>query len=94
MESIGRDPMLFALSRTAPPATRPPPRWANLRDYIEPVNQAERTVLLRHVIGRNQLCGRIESVRISGLMAGVVISIGDQQITRAAKAGTGAFRAD
>jgi hypothetical protein len=92
MESIGRDPMLFALSRTAPPATR----LAGLTygTIIEPVNQAERTVLLRRVIGRNQLCGRIESVRISGLMAGGMISIGDQQITRAAKAGTGAFRAD
>jgi molybdopterin-binding protein len=33
------------------------------------------------VSGRNQLVGRIESVRISGLMAEVVISIGGQQIT-------------
>jgi len=31
--------------------------------------------------GRNQLVGRIESVRVSGLMAEVVISIGEQQIT-------------
>jgi molybdopterin-binding protein len=36
---------------------------------------------MRRVSGRNQLIGRIESVRISGLMAEVVISIGHQQIT-------------
>jgi molybdopterin-binding protein len=35
----------------------------------------------RRVSGRNQLVGRIEGVRISGLMAEVKISIGDQQIT-------------
>jgi len=31
--------------------------------------------------GRNQLVGRIERVQISGLMAEVIISIGEQQIT-------------
>jgi len=41
----------------------------------------ERSLVLRRVSGRNQLVGRIESVRISGLMAEVKISIGDQQIT-------------
>src|SRR5215468_5408505 len=41
----------------------------------------ERTVLMRRLSGRNQLVGRIESVRMSGLMAEVVISIGEQQIT-------------
>ena len=41
----------------------------------------ERDLLMRRVSGRNQLVGRIESVRISGLMAEVVISIGEQQIT-------------
>jgi molybdopterin-binding protein len=37
--------------------------------------------VLRRVSGRNQLVGRIESVRISGLMAEVRVSIGGQQIT-------------
>jgi molybdopterin-binding protein len=37
--------------------------------------------VLRGVSGRNQLVGRIESVRISGLMAEIAISIGGQQIT-------------
>jgi len=36
---------------------------------------------MRRLSGRNQLVGRIESVQISGLMAEVVISIGEQQIT-------------
>ncbi len=41
----------------------------------------ERQDLIRQVSGRNQLVGRIESVRISGLMAEVMISIGGQIIT-------------
>jgi molybdopterin-binding protein len=43
--------------------------------------EKERAQVIRHVSGRNQLVGRIESVRISGLMAEVEISIGGQQIT-------------
>ena len=41
----------------------------------------ERRLIARRVSGRNQLVGRIERVRISGLMAEVVLSIGDQRIT-------------
>ncbi len=41
----------------------------------------ERREVARRVSGRNQLVGRIDSVRISGLMAEVKISIGEQQIT-------------
>jgi molybdopterin-binding protein len=41
----------------------------------------ERKQALRRVSGRNQLVGRIDRVRISGLMAEVKISIGEQQIT-------------
>jgi molybdopterin-binding protein len=41
----------------------------------------ERQAELHRVSGRNQLIGRIVSVRVSGLMAEVKISIGDQQIT-------------
>jgi len=41
----------------------------------------ERNLVMRRVSGRNQLVGRIDGVRISGLMAEVKISIGDQQIT-------------
>src|SRR5215468_10766394 len=41
----------------------------------------ERVLVMRRLSGRNQLVGRIESVQISGLMAEVVVSIGEQQIT-------------
>lgn len=41
----------------------------------------ERDDIIRRVSGRNQLVGRIEEVRISGLMAEVTLSIGGQQIT-------------
>jgi molybdopterin-binding protein len=41
----------------------------------------ERALVSRQVSGRNQLVGRIDGVRISGLMAEVKLSIGDQQIT-------------
>src|SRR5215468_697525 len=37
----------------------------------------ERILSMRRLSGRNQLVGRIEGVRVSGLMAEVVISIGD-----------------
>ncbi len=43
--------------------------------------EKERKLVIRRVSGRNQLVGRIDSVRISGLMAEVKISIGGQQIT-------------
>ena len=42
--------------------------------------EKERKQVMRRVSGRNQLVGRIDSVRISGLMAEVAISIGGQQI--------------
>jgi len=43
--------------------------------------EKEREQVIRRVSGRNQLVGRIDAVRISGLMAEVKISIGGQQIT-------------
>ena len=43
--------------------------------------EKERALVIRRVSGRNQLVGRIDAVRISGLMAEVQISIGGQQIT-------------
>jgi len=43
--------------------------------------ETERKQVVRRVSGRNQLVGRIDSVRVSGLMAEVKISIGGQQIT-------------
>ncbi|MCU1299699.1 MAG: transporter solute-binding protein [Acidobacteriaceae bacterium] len=42
--------------------------------------EKERKQVVRRVSGRNQLVGRIDDVRISGLIAEVVLSIGGQQI--------------
>src|SRR5580692_4526212 len=50
--------------------------------------EKEREQVVRRVSGRNQLVGRIDSVRISGLMAEVRISIGGQQITSIITAGS------
>ena len=50
--------------------------------------EKERKQVIRRVSGRNQLVGRIDTVRISGLMAEVRISIGDQQITSIITAGS------
>lgn len=44
-------------------------------------SERDRHDVVRRVSGRNQLVGRIDSVRMSGLMAEVKISIGGQQIT-------------
>ena len=51
-------------------------------------NEAVRQDVLRRISGRNQLVGRIEEVRISGLMAEVKISIGGQRITSIITAGS------
>jgi molybdopterin-binding protein len=42
--------------------------------------EKDRELVIRRVSGRNQLVGRIDAVRISGLMAEVEISIGGQRI--------------
>jgi molybdopterin-binding protein len=43
--------------------------------------EKQRKEVIRRCSGRNQLVGRIDAVRISGLMAEIAISIGGQQIT-------------
>lgn len=50
--------------------------------------EKERKLVIRRVSGRNQLVGRIDAVRISGLMAEVKISIGGQQIVSIITAGS------
>jgi len=42
--------------------------------------EQERKGKMRRVSGRNQLVGRIDSVQVSGLMAEISLSIGNQQI--------------
>ena len=42
---------------------------------------AKRRKTFRRISGRNQLVGRITDIKISGLMAQVTLSIGEQHIT-------------
>ncbi len=41
----------------------------------------QRRRTFRRISGRNQLIGRVTDIRISGLLAQVTLSIGEQQIT-------------
>ncbi len=43
--------------------------------------EAESRARFRRVSGRNQLVGKVADVQVDGLMAKVVVSIGNQQIT-------------
>ncbi len=47
----------------------------------ERVGPQKRRLNFRRMSGRNQLVGRIVSVKVDGLMAQVTLSIGDQRIT-------------
>ncbi len=42
---------------------------------------AKRRKTFRRISGRNQLVGRITGIKVSGLLAQVTLSIGEQQIT-------------
>ncbi len=48
-------------------------------DQLKPV--ADSRMRFRRVSGRNQLAGKVVSLRIEGLMAEVVLAMGDAQIT-------------
>ena len=57
---------------------------ASLRPYITADRQKPESrsrERYRRVSGRNQLAGKVLSVRVEGLLAEVVLSIGDAQIT-------------
>jgi molybdopterin-binding protein len=48
------------------------------KDSLKPANESRER--FRRVSGRNQLVGKVVSVRIEGLLAQVVLAVGDQQI--------------
>lgn len=50
-------------------------------DAYLPRQRKAKNATLRTVSGRNQLMGRVVEVRVDGLMAKVVLSIGEQRIT-------------
>jgi molybdopterin-binding protein len=54
---------------------------APLLNSATPEGRVESRERFRNVSGRNQLVGQIVEVKISGLLAKVVLAIGDQQIT-------------
>lgn len=57
---------------------------ANLRPFLEADGQrpdTESRKRYRRVSGRNQLAGKVVSIRIEGLLAEVILSIGDAHIT-------------
>ncbi len=57
---------------------------ASLRPFLEKDaarSETESRARYRRVSGRNQLAGRVVSVRTEGLLAEVVLAIGDAQVT-------------
>lgn len=54
---------------------------SELDAYLPRQRKAGKNATLRVVSGRNQLMGRVVDVRIDGLMAKVVLSIGEQRVT-------------
>lgn len=56
---------------------------ASLRPFLENVSrsQTESRARYRRVSGRNQLAGKVVGIRIAGLLAEVVLAIGDAQVT-------------
>ncbi len=57
---------------------------ASLRPFLEEDatrSETDSRARYRRVSGRNQLAGKVVSVRIEGLLAEVVLAIGDAQIT-------------
>lgn len=52
-----------------------------LDQYLPRQRKKNKNLTLRMVSGRNQLVGRVAEVEIEGLMAKVVLSLGEQRIT-------------
>ena len=52
-----------------------------LDTYLPRQKKKSQHVTLRMVSGRNQLMGRVAEIRVDGLLAKVVISLGEQKVT-------------
>lgn len=52
-----------------------------LDEYLPRQRKNRKNLTLRMVSGRNQLVGRVAEVKVEGLLAKVVLSLGEQQIT-------------
>jgi molybdopterin-binding protein len=52
-----------------------------LDEYLPRQKKKKKNLTVRLVSGRNQLMGRVAEVRVEGLLAKVVISLGEQRVT-------------
>lgn len=52
-----------------------------LDEYLPRQRKNRKNLTLRMVSGRNQLVGRVAEVKVEGLLAKVVLSLGEQRIT-------------
>ena len=49
--------------------------------YLPRQNKGRRYTTLRVVSGRNQLLGRVAEIKVEGMLAKVVLSLGEQRVT-------------
>lgn len=54
---------------------------SELDAYLPRSRKKGKSVTLRMVSGRNQLMGRVAEIRVEGLLAKVVLSLGEQRVT-------------
>src|SRR5512142_3019275 len=54
---------------------------SELDAYLPRQRKGARNATVRTVSGRNQLMGRVVEIRVEGLMAKVVLSLGEQRVT-------------
>ncbi len=52
-----------------------------LDEYLPRRRKTRKNATIRMVSGRNQLVGRVAEIKIDGLLAKVVISLGEQRVT-------------
>jgi molybdopterin-binding protein len=52
-----------------------------LDEYLPRQRKKGKNLTIRMVSGRNQLLGRVAEIKVDGLMAKVVLSLGEQRIT-------------
>ncbi len=76
----------WILSGKLPTVTTPGGHHRIPREALKPLlkstpKQAENRARFKNVSGRNQLIGKIVDIKIDGLLAKVVLSIGEQRIT-------------
>ncbi len=52
-----------------------------LDEYLPRQQKKRKNLTLRKISGRNQLIGRVAEIKVEGLLAKVVISVGEQRVT-------------